>query len=94
MAKTKYIMISKSELEVREREVFMSEKQVQELIEYGDTFELFLKKKIHEISAKLALRQLVWKEGNAYIAMDTIEELITSIEKTWEAYKEFKEKQQ
>ena len=90
--KTKYVMISEAELKIKEWELFMSEWQVQEVLEYWDTFKVFLKKKIHEIQANLANMKLIWKEQNAYIAINTIEDLIKSIDKTEEAYKEFKEK--
>ena len=70
----------------------MSEDQIQELIENSDTFALFLKKKIHEIQAQLATMQLVWQEAKAYTSIEAIWWLIDSLDKTQEAYKEFREK--
>lgn len=93
MTTTEYVMISKSELNIKKNEIFMSAAEVEELIEYGDIFKKYLTKKIHEFQAQLWACKLVGKENEAYVAINTLQWIIEGIDKSWESYRQFKEEQ-
>jgi len=56
---TEYYVISESELNLKNNEIFLSLKEVQELLEYKDVFIKFLTKSIHSIQSDLANCRLV-----------------------------------
>ena len=91
MTMTEYIMVSKDEFKIREWEIFMSPWEIEELLEYSDIFKKYLNKKINEIQAQLWLCKFQWQEAQAYNSINTIKWIIEWLDKTWEAYKKFKE---
>ena len=90
--KNKRRLVSTSELERRDSEIMMTPAMVEELVEYWDTFKIFVKKKIHEIQARLWMWQLKWQEANAYIIINWYIELMESIDETASSLKEYKER--
>ena len=84
-----FIFIDENEHKLRENEIKMSAWEVSELVEYNDVIIKWLKKNINRIQTKLALCELQGKEEEAYISINTIKELIQSLEETEKAYKEF-----
>ena len=84
-----FIFIDENEHKLRENEIKMSAWEVSELVEYNDVIIKWLKKNINRIQTKLALCELQGKEEEAYISINTIKELIKSLEETEKAYKEF-----
>ena len=84
-----FIFIDENEHKLRENEIRMSAWEVSELVEYNDVIIKWLKKNINRIQTKLALCELQGKEEEAYISINTIKELIKSLEETEKTYKEF-----
>ena len=84
-----FIFIDENEHKLRENEIKMSAWEVSELVEYNDVIIKWLKKNINRIQTKLALCELQGKEEEAYISINTIKELIKSLEETEKIYKEF-----
>lgn len=84
-----FIFIDENEHKLRENEIKMSAWEVSELVEYNDVIIKWLKKNINRIQTKLALCELQGKENEAYISINTIKELIKSLEETEKTYKEF-----
>lgn len=84
-----FILIDEREHKLRENEIKMSAWEVSELVEYNDVIIKWLKKNINRIQTKLALCELQGKEQEAYISINTIKELIKSLEETEKTYKEF-----
>ena len=84
-----FILIDEREHKLRENEIRMSAWEVSELVEYNDVIIKWLKKNINRIQTKLALCELQGKEEEAYISINTIKELIKSLEETEKTYKEF-----
>lgn len=84
-----FIFIDENEHKLRENEIKMSAWEVSELVEYNDVIIKWLKKNINRIQTKLALCELQGKEEEAYISINTIKELIKSLEETEKTYKEF-----
>ena len=60
-----------------------------ELLEYSDIIIKWLKKNINRIQTKLALCELQGRENEAYISIDTIKNLIKSLEETEKTYQDF-----
>lgn len=84
-----FILIDEREHKLRENEIKMSAWEVSELVEYNDVIIKWLKKNINRIQTKLALCELQGQEKEAYISINTIKELIKSLEETEKTYKEF-----
>lgn len=89
---TKYVMISTDEIDIRKWEIFMSPAEVEDVITYSDVFKKYLTKKINEVQAQLGNCTLQGKEATAYAHIACIKGLIDWLDKTQEAYKEFKNK--
>lgn len=84
-----YIFIDENEHKLREGEIKMSAGDVSELLEYSDVVIKWLKKNINRIQTKLALCELQGKENEAYISINTIKDLIKSLEETEKSYQDF-----
>lgn len=84
-----FILIDDREHKLRENEVSMSAGEVSELLEYSDVIIKWLKKNINRIQTKLALCELQGKENEAYVSINTIKELIKSLEETEKSYQDF-----
>ena len=84
-----FILIDEREHKLREGEVSMSAGEVSELLEYSDVIIKWLKKNINRIQTKLALCELQGKENEAYVSINTIKELIKSLEETEKTYQDF-----
>ena len=84
-----FILIDDREHKLRENEVSMSAGEVSELLEYSDVVVKWLKKNINRIQTKLALCELQGQEKEAYISINTIKDLIKSLEETEKSYQEF-----
>lgn len=84
-----FILIDENEHKLRENEIKMSAWEVSELLEYSDVIIKWLKKNINRIQTKLALCELQGQEKEAYISINTIKELIKSLEETEKTYQEF-----
>ena len=84
-----FILIDEREHKLRENEIKMSAWEVSELVEYNDVIIKWLKKNINRIQTKLALCELQGKENEAYVSINTIKELIKSLEETEKTYQDF-----
>lgn len=89
MIKMGFIFIDEREHKIRENEISMSAWEVSELLEYSDIIIKWLKKNINRIQTKLALCELQGRENEAYISIDTIKNLIKSLEETEKTYQDF-----
>ena len=89
MIKMGFIFIDEREHNRRENEISMSAWEVRELLEYSDIIIKWLKKNINRIQTKLALCELQGRENEAYISIDTIKNLIKSLEETEKTYQDF-----
>lgn len=89
-----YIIISKSEMKSREKELFFSAQEIETLIENKDTVVKFIKKTIHKIQSDLWNFLRVWKEWEAYTQVIVLKELIESLENITPMYKQLREQQE
>lgn len=89
MSADDYVVLSKNEIEFRKWEIEMTGQDVQDLIMNGDVFKKLCNKTIHKIQSDLGMLQYVGKESEAYISINAIKLLMTSMDKTTWAYKEY-----
>lgn len=94
MNNTDYVVISKSELEIRKWEIIFTGDDVEKLIEWKVVFKKFLNKCINKIQADLGNLLYVGKEEEAVKEINTLREAIKSIDKTILAYKAYIQKQE
>lgn len=88
---TEYVIISKDELDIKKWEIFLNEKDIEELLEYRDVFIKFLTKWQHVYQTKLWQWKLQWNEIKAYIWIEIINDLKKQLEETEKTYKQYKE---
>ena len=92
MSNADYVVLSKSELDIRKWEIIFTGDDVEKLIEAKTIFIKFLNKCINKIQADLGNLQYVWKEAEAVKEISTLREAIKSIDKTILAYKAYIQK--
>ena len=85
-----YVIVAKNEYKLKTWEIVLSEKDVQDLIEYQDVFTKFLQKSIHKLQSDLASLEYVGSEQKIYAGIHIIQELIKALEQTIKEWKEFK----
>lgn len=82
-----YIVLSKSELKIREWEIVLTWMDVEELLEHEDVYIKLLNKWIHKIQADLWNLLYAGRESEAYIWINTLKEQIKSWKKMRDKYK-------
>jgi len=87
---TEYVLISKSEIDLKGAEVKLYSKEVEELIEYQDVFIKFLKKSRLSYQIELCKWTFRWKEEELYRSIKTVDEIINSIKSAEDAFKTHK----
>jgi len=88
---TEYVIISKSELDIKKWEIFLNEWDIEDLLEYQDVFLKFLTKSQHTLTSQLWMWELKQQESYAYIWIEIIEKLKENLKKLENTYKQFKE---
>jgi hypothetical protein len=92
MSNFDYIVLSKSELEIRQWEIVFNWDDVERLIEWRKVFTKFLNKSINKIQADLWSLLYIKREAEAYVEINALREVIKSIDKTVIAYKAYLQK--
>lgn len=75
MSNSEFIVVSKSEQELRGMQKNLTTIDAQELIEHSEVFKKFLDKTSNTYRTKLALLEYKWNENFVYLAIELIEEL-------------------
>jgi hypothetical protein len=89
-----YVIISKSEHEIAKDAVVLTGDDLEKIIEHRGSFVKFLTKSIHKYQADHGNFLDVGKEAETYLAINTIKELIKSIDGTYEQYKAYMKEEQ
>ena len=89
-------MIPANELEYRDlsRNVDLLAKDIEELIEYKDVFQKFLKVSQNSIMMDLWMWKLKWTEEKAYEHIEAYQKLINNLEWLIPVYRDWKAKQE
>lgn len=88
-----YVIIPKSEREIAKWSIIFSEIDLENILENRESFIKFLQKSIHKYKSDHGQLLDVGKEAETYIAINTIQLLIQSLENTFTMYKEMKLKE-
>lgn len=88
-----YVIIPKSERQIAKWAIVFTEIDLEKIIENREAFVKFLNKSIHKYKADHWNLQDVGREAETYIAINTIQNLIQSIDSTYTEYKEMKLKE-
>lgn len=85
---SEYVIVSKSELDLKKWAVEFTLIDLERIVEYRESFVKFLDKSIHKLQSDHWLLKDVGKEGETYIAINTIQSLKQSLEWTFEMFKQ------
>lgn len=88
-----YVIVPKSEYEIAKWAIVFTEIDLEKIIENRESFIKFLQKSIHKYKSDHGQLLDVGKEAETYIAINTIQLLIKSLENTYTMYKEMKQKE-
>jgi hypothetical protein len=88
-----YVIIPKSEREIAKWAIVLTEVDLENILANRESFIKFLEKSIHKYKSDHWQLLDVWKEAETYIAINTIQWLIKSLESTFVMYKEMKLKE-
>lgn len=91
---SEYVVLSKTELDFREWEIILTWLDVEALIEHRELFKKFLMKSIHKIQSDLWMLKYTWREAEAVLQIETIRQLMKSLDKTLETYRSFIDEQE
>jgi len=89
-----FIIISKSEYDIAKNAIVLTGKDIENIIEHRDSFIKFLTKSVHKYQADHWNLLDVGKEAETYIAIKTLQDLIASIDGTYEQYKAYMKEEQ
>ena len=83
-----YLILSVNEHKLREWEISLNWPEAEDLLEYRDVFVKFLKKSKLSYQIELSKWTFRGKEEQLYRSMETIDELLISIDSVEKAFKE------
>lgn len=88
-----WVIVPKSEYEIKKWEVIFTAQDMEDIIEKREAFMKFLEKSIHKYQSDHWKLLDIGKEAETYIAIRTIQQLILSIDGTYNEYKRYMEEE-